>query len=146
MDVANTTLEVTQSSGARYLSLIGDGEHYAPPIRVDSALVGMLAREPGDLLTDNSGLAVAAGQLDLWNKIVKRAKRLDGLEIDFACEHLPSGRKLTSLIWNANTNSGTDIAPSQSPLWQFSYTVPRGGDVETRICASGRAPRGVGFI
>ena len=44
---------------------------------------------------------VAAGQLDLWHKIMKRAKRLGGLEIEFACEHLPSGKTVTALSWNA---------------------------------------------
>jgi hypothetical protein len=32
------------------------------PYRVDSGFVAEIAREPGDLLTDNSGLAVAAGK------------------------------------------------------------------------------------
>ncbi len=89
--------------------------------------------------------AVAAGQLDLWNKIVKRAKRLDGLEIDFACEHFPSGRKLTSLIWSASAKTGAAAAPEQSPVWNFSYSVPRGDGYETRIRASGQAPHGVGL-
>ena len=35
---------------------------HTPPIRVDAAFVNTIAREPGELLTDNSGLAVAAGK------------------------------------------------------------------------------------
>ncbi|MGE5193485.1 MAG: MraY family glycosyltransferase, partial [Deltaproteobacteria bacterium] len=70
--------------------------------------------------------AVTAGQLDLWNKIIKRAKRLDGLEIEFACEHLPSGRKLTSLVW---TSGGGASPGGEFPVWQFSYFVPRGAGI-----------------
>src|SRR5262245_43780085 len=88
--------------------------------------------------------AVAAGQLDLWNKLIKRAKRLDGLKIDFTCEHLPSGRKMTTLIWNSALDAEA-IAAADSPVWQFHYSVPRGGGVETRIRASGRAPRAAGM-
>ena len=52
--------EVLQPSGAHYLSLVAD--RGIAPYRVDSAFVAEIAREPGDLLTDNSGLAVAAGK------------------------------------------------------------------------------------
>jgi UDP-GlcNAc:undecaprenyl-phosphate GlcNAc-1-phosphate transferase len=83
--------------------------------------------------------AVAAGRLDLWNKIVKRAERLDGLEIDFTCEHVPSGRRLTSLIWTSAARAGGDAFGEESPVWQFGYCVPRGGGVEARIRAAGRA-------
>jgi UDP-GlcNAc:undecaprenyl-phosphate GlcNAc-1-phosphate transferase len=88
--------------------------------------------------------AVAAGQLDLWNKIVKRARRLGGVEIDFVCEHRSHGRILTSLVWHA---AGDDAAAleAESPTWQFRYAVPRGNDVEARICAAGRAPPGAGL-
>jgi len=34
----------------------------AAPLRVDARFVDMVAHEPGELLTDNSGLAVAAGK------------------------------------------------------------------------------------
>jgi hypothetical protein len=44
----------------RYLSLVGDGG--LEPLRVDASFIDALAREPGDVLTDNSGLAVAAGK------------------------------------------------------------------------------------
>ena len=43
-----------------YLSLVADGG--VAPYRVDARFVRRVAREPGDLLTDNSGLAVAAGK------------------------------------------------------------------------------------
>jgi hypothetical protein len=45
----------------RYLSLVGDGDAVSA-MRIDARFVDQLAREPGDLLTDNSGLAVAAGK------------------------------------------------------------------------------------
>ena len=49
-----------QLAPPRYVSLVGDGE--STPMRVDSAFVDFVAQEPGDLLTDNSGLAAAAGK------------------------------------------------------------------------------------
>jgi hypothetical protein len=88
--------------------------------------------------------AVAAGQLDLWNKIVKRARRLGGVQVDFVCEQRATGRKLTSLVWHAAQNDG-DLTGDECPTWQFRYAVPRGDDVETRICASGRAPPAAGL-
>jgi UDP-GlcNAc:undecaprenyl-phosphate GlcNAc-1-phosphate transferase len=89
--------------------------------------------------------AVAAGQLDLWKKIIKRAQRLDGLEVEFACEHLASGRKLTSLIWASAAKADAESSGEEFPVWQFYYCVPRGGGLETRIRATGRAPRAGGL-
>jgi len=43
-----------------YVSMVGDTG--TTPLRVDANFVDAVAREPGDLLTDNSGLAVAAGK------------------------------------------------------------------------------------
>jgi hypothetical protein len=54
--------DLVQSGSAQYLSLVGDGEYNAAPLRVDARFVDMVAHEPGELLTDNSGLAVAAGK------------------------------------------------------------------------------------
>src|SRR5262249_41257539 len=90
------------------------------------------------------GTTVAAGQLGLWNKIVKPPRRLGGVEIDFVCEHCPSGRKLTSLVWHV-ARDDVDFSGTDSPTWQFRYAVPRGKGVETRICASGRAPPAAGL-
>jgi len=83
---------------------------------------------------------VAAGQLDLWHKIMKRAKRLGGLEIEFACEHLPSGKIVTALTWSAPA-----IRDVESPIWQLNYAVPRGSGMQTRIVASGVAKRSTGL-
>lgn len=44
----------------RYISLVADTG--TAPYRVDMRFVEQIAREPGELLTDNSGLAVAAGK------------------------------------------------------------------------------------
>jgi hypothetical protein len=60
MDAADSLAALAEPPETSYLSLIGDGAHYAPPLRVDVGLANALAREPGDLLTDNSGLSVAA--------------------------------------------------------------------------------------
>jgi hypothetical protein len=59
---AATFDELSQSGAPRFISLIGDGDYGAAPLRVDTRFVDMVAREPGELLTDNSGLAVAAGK------------------------------------------------------------------------------------
>jgi hypothetical protein len=59
---AANAVDLVQSTSGRYLSLIGDGDYGAAPLRVDARFVDMVAHEPGELLTDNSGLAVAAGK------------------------------------------------------------------------------------
>jgi UDP-N-acetylmuramyl pentapeptide phosphotransferase/UDP-N-acetylglucosamine-1-phosphate transferase len=89
--------------------------------------------------------AVAAGRLDLWNKIIKRAQRLGGLEIHFGCDHRPSGRVLTSLIWTSAAKAGCQLPVQEYPAWQFCYSVPRGDGIETWIRAAGRAPHASGL-
>jgi hypothetical protein len=60
VEAAANSAEVLRPSGPHYVSLVGDGG--AAPLRIDAALVDRIAQERGDLLTDNSGLAVAAGK------------------------------------------------------------------------------------
>ncbi|HEX8966988.1 MAG TPA: hypothetical protein VF937_03850 [Chloroflexota bacterium] len=60
VEVADTLAEGLRPSTPRYLSLVGDGD--AATYRVDARFVEQVAREPGELLTDNAGLAVAAGK------------------------------------------------------------------------------------
>jgi hypothetical protein len=60
VEAAANATEVLEPSPARYLSLVGDGG--ATPLRIDAGFVDWVAQQPGDLLTDNSGLAVAAGK------------------------------------------------------------------------------------
>ncbi len=52
--------ELLHPPSPRYLSLVGDGG--SAPLRIQADFVDEIARESGDLLTDNSGLAVAAGK------------------------------------------------------------------------------------
>jgi hypothetical protein len=59
-EAAANAAELLKPSSPRYLSLVGDGG--TTPLRVDASFVDSIAAEPGDLLTDNSGLAVAAGK------------------------------------------------------------------------------------
>jgi UDP-N-acetylmuramyl pentapeptide phosphotransferase/UDP-N-acetylglucosamine-1-phosphate transferase len=83
---------------------------------------------------------LAAGRLDLWHKIIKRARRLDALEIDFVCEHQPSGRELAGLAWNAPLHFPADCAAdseSELPIWQLNYAARRGNGIQTRISARG---------
>jgi UDP-GlcNAc:undecaprenyl-phosphate GlcNAc-1-phosphate transferase len=83
---------------------------------------------------------VAAGQLDLWHKIMKRAKRLGGLEIEFACEDVSSGKVLTALSWRQPAKRDLE-----SPLWRLNYAVPRGNGMQTRVEARGVAKRSLGL-
>jgi hypothetical protein len=62
-----TVQEAAEALGERHaagvpskVTLVGDAD--ARVIRVDGSLVSRVAQEPGDVLTDNSGLAVAAGK------------------------------------------------------------------------------------
>lgn len=82
-----------------------------------------------------------AGQLELWNKIVERAERIDARKIDFTCEHLPSGKELAALNWNSDS-----IEDSEGPIWELNYAAPRGRGVQTRIQARGLAPYGSGIL
>jgi hypothetical protein len=59
-DVALAFADTLQPPTPHYLSLIGDAG--AVPLRVDASFVDYVAQQPGELLTDNSGLAVAAGK------------------------------------------------------------------------------------
>jgi hypothetical protein len=52
--------EVIWPPSPRYLSLVPDGG--TQPLRVETSFVDQIAREAGEVLTDNSGLAVAAGK------------------------------------------------------------------------------------
>jgi hypothetical protein len=58
-EAAANIAELVQPSSPRYLSLVGDGDGVST-LRVDSRFVDQIAGTPGELLTDNSGLAVAA--------------------------------------------------------------------------------------
>jgi hypothetical protein len=58
-EAAVNIAELAQPPSPRYLSLVADGDGVST-MRVDSRFVEQVARTPGDLLTDNSGLAVAA--------------------------------------------------------------------------------------
>ncbi len=60
VEVAATAADVLWPQDPRYLSLVGDDS--VAPYRVQASFVERVSREPGELLTDNSGLAVAAGK------------------------------------------------------------------------------------
>jgi len=84
---------------------------------------------------------VAAGQLDLWHKIVKRAKRVEGLDIEFCCEHVVTGRELIRLNWRSPHRP-----ESPSPVWELHYKVTRGGGLQTRIRATSIAINPAGLV
>lgn len=82
------------------------------------------------------GASTASGRLDLWHKIVHRARLLPGVEVEFVCEHRPSGRELASLAWMAEpVLEATDLA-----VWHVAYALPRGEGVWTRAEARGVLP------
>ena len=60
VEAATTLGDVLRPATPRYMSLVSDVG--ALPYRVEERFVAQVAREPGELLTDNSGLAVAAGK------------------------------------------------------------------------------------
>lgn len=87
---------------------------------------------------------VSAGQLDLWQKIVKRAARLDCLEIEFTAVHLPTARQLAALAWTAS-HGETAESDLEVPVWRLDYAAPRGDGVQARIRVSGRASHEAGL-
>jgi hypothetical protein len=60
VEAANNVADFVHPPSPRYVSLVGDG--LTVPLRVDARLLERIAADPGRLLTDNSGLAVAAGK------------------------------------------------------------------------------------
>jgi hypothetical protein len=60
MEIADTLRDAIEAPRPRYISLVADTG--TAPYRVDMSLIQQVAREPGELLTDNPGLAVAAGK------------------------------------------------------------------------------------
>ena len=60
VEAAANLSDLIQPTQPRYLSLVADIG--AAPYRVEAHFIDKIAHEPGDLLTDNSGLAVAAGK------------------------------------------------------------------------------------
>jgi hypothetical protein len=59
-EAATTTHDLLQPETPTYLSVASDTG--PQPYRVEASFLPRLAREPGDVLTDNPGLAVAAGK------------------------------------------------------------------------------------
>lgn len=64
IQAARATADMLRPPSPHYLSLVGDGDGVV--YRVDTGFVDFIAAQPGDLLTDNSGLAVAAGKPVLY--------------------------------------------------------------------------------
>jgi hypothetical protein len=61
IEAAATVGDLLRPPTPHYLSLVGDGDGIAV-MRIDAGFIDQVAREPGEVLTDNSGLAVAAGK------------------------------------------------------------------------------------
>jgi UDP-GlcNAc:undecaprenyl-phosphate GlcNAc-1-phosphate transferase len=78
------------------------------------------------------GESVAGGRLDVWHRIVRRARRLPGAELEFACVELATGREIVSLTWTAPATTS-----SETPNWSVAYSVPRSDRTVTRASARG---------
>jgi hypothetical protein len=61
IDAEQSVADMLQPPDPHYLSFVGDSDS-ADAYRVDARFIEFIAAQPGDLLTDNSGLAVAAGK------------------------------------------------------------------------------------
>jgi UDP-GlcNAc:undecaprenyl-phosphate GlcNAc-1-phosphate transferase len=79
--------------------------------------------------------SATAGQPDLWERIVSLARTLPGGEVEFLCEHIPSGRELCALTCLNDVPIDSD-----SPVWHVSYVVPRGDGILARGEARGGRP------
>jgi hypothetical protein len=108
-------------------------------VRHVQAVGGFLQRAPRVLrarfVVVRLAESAASGRLDLWNKIVHRARLLPGVEVEFVCRHIPSGRELIALAWAKERSPAAD-----SPTWHVSYSVPRGAGVCARAEARGVLP------
>ena len=98
--------------------------------------------------------STAEGEFNLWDKIVKHAERMEAVTIEFACEDLATGVQLAALTWHSRTEPSIEFHESgvalrreaSPPTWEFNYSVPRGVDIQARICAKGYSPEKTGAI
>ena len=64
VDIGTSIADLLNPTNPNYVSLVSDAG--VTPYRVQTGFIDKIASEPGDLLTDNSGLAVAAGKQILF--------------------------------------------------------------------------------
>ena len=99
----------------RYLSLISDAG--ANPYRVDARLVQEIAREPGALLTDNSGLAAAAGKRIEYEFQIFQLLRVEGIWSEQPILDAVAGRRF-SLVALMHPLDGSAEGTRWSPVMQ----------------------------
>ncbi|MBS0261780.1 MAG: undecaprenyl/decaprenyl-phosphate alpha-N-acetylglucosaminyl 1-phosphate transferase [Planctomycetes bacterium] len=93
--------------------------------------------------------AAAPAERELWERIVRRAERLEALSIEFTCENARTPQELATLSWASELKVSPAVAGSVSnaaPLWEFHYVMPRGAGHQTRISAKGLSRPGQGMI
>jgi hypothetical protein len=76
MQAAQTAADRLVPPSPRYLSFVGDGESLT--YRVEANFVDFVAHQPGELLTDNSGLAVAAGKRVMYEFQIFQLLQVEG--------------------------------------------------------------------
>jgi hypothetical protein len=76
MELAETAIDLQQPPSPKYLSLVSDIG--LAPYRVDARFIDYVAHQPGELLTDNSGLAVAAGKRIAYEFQIFQLLRVEG--------------------------------------------------------------------
>ncbi|MFN0056343.1 MAG: glycosyltransferase family 4 protein [Planctomycetales bacterium] len=105
-------------------------------VQAISGLIRGLSRAlRGRLFAIRLEASVDSGRGDLWEKIVKRARRLPGVELTLTCEELSSGREVASRSW-----SSPSIPPESGTEWAVSYAVPREDGLIVRAFARGQLP------
>ena len=77
ISVAQAATDRLQPPTPHYLSFVGDTDG-AAAYRVDSSFVDFVAQQPGELLTDNSGLAVAAGKRVMYEFQIFQLLQVEG--------------------------------------------------------------------
>jgi hypothetical protein len=110
VEAAQNLVEVVRPSGSQYVSLVAD--RGAAPYRVETGFVAEIAREPGDVLTDNSGLAVAAGKRIAYEFQIFQLLKVEGYWSDRPILDAVAARRF-SLVAVMHPLDG----PSQGTRW-----------------------------
>lgn len=73
-------------------------------------------------------------QLQFWDLLRRRVKKMGGLRLEFRCQEQASQRELSRLEWQQK--DVVQPIPGAS-TWQFSYSVPRGDGTVASLTAEG---------
>jgi hypothetical protein len=125
---ADAVQEAVWPESPRYLSLVNDVGR--APLRVRTSFVARIADEPGELLTDNPGLAVAAGKRVAYEFQIFQLLRAEGRWSDEPIVQAIRDRRfaLVALMHPLESNlDGTRWTPAVRAALQAAY-APAGQD------------------